>query len=237
MFSPPAILQGQVWRIITWIFIPTTGNLLVYALMLYFYYFIGSTLEREWGNVKFTIYYLLGILLNVVFGFVIWFAAGDLVFLSSTYLNLSMFFAFAVLFPEFQVLLFFIIPIKIKWLAVLDAVFFLYAVVTYGFYDNLVPVVAVLNFFLFCGGDLLDFFRPIKARNTRQAIHFRQAARQVKQKNRDKSYTHKCAVCGRTDTDYPDLEFRYCSRCEGYHCFCEDHINNMCISNNSCIHG
>ena len=97
------------------------------------------------------------------------------------------------MFPEFQVLLFFIIPIKIKWLAVLDAVFFLYAVVTYGFYDNLVPVVAVLNFFLFCGGDLLDFFRPIKARNTRQAIHFRQAARQVKQKNRDKSYTRK--VC------------------------------------------
>lgn len=225
-FNPIYILSGQVWRIISWVFIPRQGNFLLVAIMLYFYYFIGSTLEREWGASKFTMFYLIGIILNIVYGFVVWFTLGGTMYLSSMYLNLSMFFAFATMFPDQQVLLFFIIPVKMKWLAILNAVIFGVYVITTGFPSNLIPLVALLNYFLFCGGDLIDYLRPIKARNTKQAINFRKAAKQTKQSGTAKPYNHKCAVCGKTDTDHPDLEFRYCSKCEGYHCFCQDHINN-----------
>lgn len=236
-FDPALVLRGQVWRLITWVFYPSAGgtlstSLLFTALMLYFYYFIGSTLEREWGTPKFTIFYFSGILLNILYAFLVWgITAGALSpILDSSFLNLSMFFAFAVLFPEQRILLFFIIPVKIKWLALIDAAFFVISIVSYvmvgAFIAALLPVVAVLNFFLFCGEDLMGMLRPYKARNTKQAINFRKAAKQMRMDNAARPYRHKCAVCGRTDADYPNLEFRYCSRCNGYHCFCIDHINN-----------
>lgn len=237
-FDPALVLRGQVWRLVTWVFFPSAGgvlspsSLLFTALMLYFYYFIGSTLEREWGTPKFTIFYAFGILLNILYAFLVWGITGGAQspLLDSSFLNLSMFFAFAVLFPEQRVLLFFIIPVKIKWLALIDAAFFVLSIlsnVLAGHYlTALLPVVAVLNFFLFCGEDLMRMLRPYQARNTKQAINFRKAARQMRTEDAARPYRHKCAVCGRTDADYPNLEFRYCSRCNGYHCFCSDHINN-----------
>lgn len=230
-FDPAAILRGEIWRLVTWVFIPTTSQILFEALLLYFYYFIGNTLEREWGTAKFTIYYLFGILINVIYGFAVWLISGQSLppSLDSSYLNLSMFFAFAVLFPEQRVLLFFIIPIKIKWLALLDAAYFLFQIASTAiagqFAYAFLPLVAILNFFLFCGDDLVNLIRPYRARNTRQAINFRKAAKQVRHQE-SRPYRHKCAVCGKTDAEYPNLEFRYCSRCNGYHCFCIDHINN-----------
>lgn len=224
-FSPYHILHGQVWRLFTFAFIPQSGGLLL-LIELYFYYFIGSTLERQWGSGKFTIYYLMGIVLTVLFGFILYWAADINVRLSAQYINLSMFFAFAMLYPDMRVLLFFFIPIKIKWLALVDLVYFIAAVVQLSFPVNLVPVVAILNCLFFCMGDLLDYFRPIKARNSKQAVNFRREARRIRQQQQNAPYKRKCAVCGRTDTDNPNLEFRYCSRCQGFHCFCEDHINN-----------
>lgn len=224
-FSPYHILHGQVWRLFTFAFIPQSGGLLL-LIELYFYYFIGSTLERQWGSGKFTIYYLMGIVLTVLFGFILYWAADINVRLSAQYINLSMFFAFAMLYPDMRVLLFFFIPIKIKWLALVDLVYFIAAVVQLSFPVNLVPVVAILNCLLFCMGDLLDYFRPIKARNSKQAVNFRREARRIRQQQQNAPYKRKCAVCGRTDTGNPNLEFRYCSRCQGFHCFCEDHINN-----------
>ncbi|MBR6352565.1 MAG: hypothetical protein IKS25_00450, partial [Oscillospiraceae bacterium] len=130
---------------------------------------------------------------------------------------------FAVLFPDMQVLLFFIIPVKMKWLAILDAAFFVYGILTASFPMNLLPVVAVLNFFLFCGGDLL---RMLPRRPSAKTVNFRRESERIRREQRDQLYRHKCAVCGRTDVTNPELEFRYCSRCAGYHCFCQDHINN-----------
>ena len=134
-----------------------------------------------------------------------------------------MFFSFAAMFPDMQVLLFFLIPIKMKWLALVDAAFFILSVLTTRFPVNLLPIVAVLNFFVFCGGELLH---AIPRRPAASTVNFRRASAKIRREQRDRLYTHKCAVCGRTDTDYPALEFRYCSRCAGYHCFCQDHINN-----------
>jgi hypothetical protein len=230
-FKPGNIMSGQVWRLITWIFIPISNNIFFAAIVLYFYYFVGSTLEREWGAGKFTIYYIFGVLLYITYGFVMWFTFRiSTEYLSPYYLNLSMLFAFATLFPEVTIRFLLIIPLKIKWLGLINAVYFLY-LITQGIIAQrvdlaLLPVPAILNYFLICGNDLMAHLRPLKARTSPQVINFKKASKQAKRDLADKPYRHKCAVCGKTDTEYPNLEFRYCSKCEGYHCFCIDHINN-----------
>ena len=227
-FDAAAVLRGQVWRLVTFVFIPQSSGLWLF-LFLYFYYFVGSTLEREWGPGRFTIYYLTGMLMTVIYGFITYFVTGRSYFMTSNYINLSMFFAFATLFPDNIVLLFFIIPIKMKWLAVIDALYFVYDIVAnlgrLGMMSFL-PLVAILNYFLFCGADLFYSVLPRKRTQRRNTVDFKREVRKIKYETKNKNYTHKCAVCGRTDADYPDLEFRYCSRCAGYHCFCQDHINN-----------
>ncbi|MGI5936793.1 MAG: rhomboid family intramembrane serine protease [Oscillospiraceae bacterium] len=224
-FSPAMIARGQIWRLVTFVLIPERFDFWL-VIFLYFYYFIGNTLERHWGTAKFTVYYLSGILFTIIYGFVFWGITGRNFTVSASFINLSMFFSFATLYPDTRVLLFFFIPIKIKWLALFDAAFFIIEILRLSFPANLLPVVAVLNYLLFCGEYLLDYLRPYKARASRNTVNFRREARRINREQARQPYTRKCAVCGRTDTDYPNLEFRYCSRCQGYHCFCQDHINN-----------
>ena len=228
-FDAAAVLHGQVWRIVTFVLIPESGGIWL-LLFLYFYYFIGSTLEREWGSGRFTIYYLMGMLLTVVYGFATYFVTGRSYLMTANYINLSMFFAFATLFPDNRVLLFYFIPIKIKWLAIVDALYFVYAIFeglgrAQGMMSFL-PLVAMLNYFLFCGDTLFRSVAPRSREQRQSTINFKRAARKINYEQKTRGYTRKCAVCGRTDTDYPELEFRYCSRCKGVHCFCQDHINN-----------
>ena len=230
-FSPDRIMRGEVWRLISWVFIPISGNNPIFVLLsLYFYYFIGNTLEREWGTGIFTVYYAFGILLNLIGGFLLRYVLGFPLPLTSSYLNLSMFFAFAVLFPNHVIMLFFIIPVKIKWLAWFDAAWFVWSIISYILGGipilALIPVLALLNFAIFCGEDLIRSLRPMKARTSSQAIDFKKAAKKARLENEPGQSRHKCSVCGKTDLEHPDLEFRYCSRCNGYHCFCIDHINN-----------
>ena len=229
-FSPYHILRGQIWRLVTFVFVPMYSSPFSLLISLYFYYFIGSTLERQWGTGRFTIYYLCGILLQVFYGFIIYLTTGINYGMSANYINLSMFFAFATLYPDNVVLLFFIIPIKMKWLAVIDALYFAYSI-----FSNLgagmglmsfLPLIAILNYFLFCGDMLFGSVLPRGRQQRKNTVDFKREVHRIKYEQRNKNYTRKCEVCGRTDTDYPDLEFRYCSRCAGYHCFCQDHINN-----------
>lgn len=237
-FNPAMILRGQVWRIFTFLLMPIGDNIFFEVIALYFYYFIGSSLERQWGTARFTIYYLSGILFNVVYGFVIYLiltptlggaVAGSFVgfSMSASYLNLSMFFAFASIWPDAQVLLFFIIPIRMKWLALVDALFFLVSILrNMGVFPmNLLPLVAILNFFLFCWDGLRHNLIRTRGFSKRRG-QFRSAIHQSREEERVQGYRHKCSVCGRTDVTNPELEFRYCSKCQGYHCFCQDHINN-----------
>ncbi len=234
MFDPKLLLRGQVWRLITWIFLPIQGGLLSTVIGLYFYYFIGSTLENAWGTAKFNLYYILGMLLNIIFSLVFYLITRISLSITATYLNLSMFFAFSVLYPDQIVLLFFIIPIKIKWLALVDAAFFVISIitdiVTGVWFLALMPIIAMLSFVLFCGEDLMHYMRRTRAANMHpNVINYKTEARKMKrevEKNEQKGFRHKCSVCGKTDADHPDLEFRYCSRCAGYHCFCMEHINN-----------
>ena len=222
LFNPALIQRGQVWRLVSFLFVPPSTGVLA-LLVFYFYYWIGSTLEKQWGTGQFTIYFFTGVVLTVLYGFVIYWITGKAVTLDSSYLYLSMFFSFAALFPDMQVLFMFFIPVKMKYLAIVDAAFFLYAMVTTPFPANFVPLVAILNFLIFCGGELRAM---LPRRPGKTTINFKKESARIRREQADKLYTHKCAVCGRTDTDYPELEFRYCSRCAGYHCFCSDHINN-----------
>ena len=237
-FDWASICRGELWRLVTFIFMPGYSSLLDIlwvALFLYFYYFIGSILEREWGTPKFTLYYLSGVVLTVLAGILASLISGHSVYISGAgYINLSMFFAFAALYPDMQVLFMFFIPIKMKWLALVDAAFFVLNIVrslaagyTAGW---LLPIIALLNFVVFFWTEITDLLGRSQAqarhRNSHQTIQFKAAARRQQQKEQAQGYRHKCAVCGRTDTEYPNLQFRYCSRCAGYHCFCEDHIFN-----------
>lgn len=222
-FSPYHILHGQVWRLLTFALIPNSTGFLA-LIFFYFYYFIGRTLEDRWGTARFNLYFFTGIILTVVYGFVLYFTTGNNYGIGAEYIYMSMFFSFAAMFPDMQVLLFFIIPIKMKWLAIVDAVYFIIGIVQTPFPLNLLPIVAVLNFLLFCGDSLLDVFRR-GTRRKKGAVNFKREVHRIQYEQKVKPYNRRCEVCGRTDTDYPDLEFRYCSRCQGYHCFCIDHIN------------
>lgn len=221
-FDAALILRGQIWRLFTFMVYPPSMGILAF-LVFYFYYWMGSTLEQYWGTPQFNVYLLIGWFLTVVYGFLVYFLGGYRIRIDSQYLYLSMFFSYAALFPDQQVLLFFFIPIRMKYLALIDAAYFVLAVVANPFPFNLLPVVAVLNFVIFFAGTLM---KNLPRRPSRATVNFRRASRKIRQEQREQLYHHKCSVCGRTDTEYPGLEFRYCSRCVGYHCFCIDHINN-----------
>lgn len=224
LFSPAHILRGQIWRLLTFALIPNSSGIWT-LIFIYFYYFIGHTLENEWGYARFNLYFFSGILLTVLYGFLLYFITGLSVPVSAWYVYLSMFFSFAALNGETQVLLFFILPIKIKWLAYLEAGYFLLELFSMPFPLNLLPLVAVFNFLLFCWDNLFSSFR-IRSRQQRKAtVDFKREVSRINAERRTAPYRFRCEVCGRTDITDPSLEFRYCSRCSGYHCYCAEHIN------------
>ncbi len=215
-FIPELIKQGQVWRLLTFVFVPASGSIFTFALSMYFYYMIGSSLEREWGTLKFNVFYFSGMLFTMIYSFL----AGAIA--DATYLNLSMFFAFATLYPDMQLLLFFVIPIKIKYLGYINALLFLLGIVFNRFPYNILPLIALANYLLFFGGYFIGYFKRRRF-ETQNTIEFKSKIRDLK---KERGYLHKCTICGKTDTDYPDMEFRYCSQCKGYACYCEEHILN-----------
>lgn len=234
-FRWAAVAHGELWRLVTFVFMPgyySTGDVLWLALFLYLYYMIGNTLEREWGTAKFNLYYLSGALLTLVASIIMGLVFHiDITIAGASYVNLSLFFAFAMLYPDVRFLLFFIIPVKVKWLAWFDAAMFAFSILHYLMaYPPmaLLPVVALLNFTVFFWDRLTDEISwrrgRVRHQTAHQTIQFQSAVRRQKKKEAERGYRHKCAVCGRTDADHPELEFRYCSRCAGYHCFCQDHI-------------
>ena len=229
-FDPAMFCKGQIWRIVTFMLVPEVDHVLMLLIAMYFYYFIGTSLEREWGTGKFTIFYFSGILLTVLYSLVFYWITGNRIIVTPTYVNLSMFLAFATLWPEQRVLLFYIIPIKMKYLAWVDAALFAFSVVQYIIIGRiglaLVPIVAMAGYLLFFGEWLFGFISPKRAGQKAKTIRFKQAAKKIQREQQAQGYTRKCAVCGRTDADHPELEFRYCSRCAGFHCFCAEHINN-----------
>lgn len=222
-FLPGRILKGEVWRLVTFVFVPSSGRLISLVLELYFYYLIGRMLEQAWGEGKFTAYYLMGMLLSIVYSVLASLIMGADIPVTGSYISLSMFFVYATLWPDNRVLLFFILPIKVKWLAWFEAAVFVLNMILGR---TLLPIIGLLNYFLFCGDSLVADLRFLKMRTSGSAVKFRRKVKKAEQSASNLHYLHKCSVCGKTDTEHPELEFRFCSQCVGYHCFCEEHIRS-----------
>ena len=234
--EPALILRGQIWRLVTWvIYPPSSGNFLLFAIsIVFFYYPIGTSLERTWGSFRYTLYILSGLLFTVLGAFLLYFITGAYLSLGNVsifttyYISMSVFLAYAMSYPDVQILLWFVIPIKMQWMAYVYAAIILYEVYTYiryGMWFMTIPIVAsLLNFILFFLGT--RNMRRSHPKEIRRRQEFKKAMSQgrVSSQTGESATKHKCVVCGRTEKDDPDLEFRFCSRCNGNYEYCQDHL-------------
>ena len=233
--NPEKIMQGQIYRLITWVVMPPESISVFIVIMLFFYYSIGRSLEQTWGDFRYTIYIISGILFTDIGMLVTYFimkamGQADLLNIyysygaygaSTYYLCMSMFLAYAFMFPDRQVLLYFIIPIKVKWMGYLDIAYLLVTVIQYGligYYTGMITVVmSVFNFVVFYF--VLKGKSRMSKEHRKRNKRYRQEVRQTQILTR-----HKCAICGQTEEDNPNLEFRYCSRCKGNYEYCQNHL-------------
>lgn len=248
-FDKDQILNGQIWRLFTYVFTQSGGSL-IGLIFIYFFYMIGRHVELSMGTFKFNLFYLSGILLMDIFALIFCptvpnapLTQEQYSFLMATiptyqnmayYLHLSLILTFATLNPDSQFLIFFIIPIKgwviaIIYLILVIADIFNLSYPAFYFPHNLFPLVSMANYLIFVAQDIKNLL-PLRFRVRRKKDFFISTAGPIpfrKQPQRPVTdYTHKCVVCGKTDTTNPELAFRYCSRCRGYHCYCQEHISN-----------
>ena len=227
--EPYYILRGQVWRLITWVLMPPDTSLLFAVIMMLFYYQLGQSLERTWGSFRFNVYIFGGILFTVIGAFVlygIFYALNGIpvtgmgAFFTTNYINMSIFLAFAVCYPNMQVYLYFIVPVKMKWLAVVYGGLIVFSLIQTNWAGAVAIISSLLNFLVFYVSTR-DFHRI-----SPKEIHRRQAFKsQMRQSAPRPGITkHKCAICGRTEKDDPALDFRFCSKCEGNYEYCQDHL-------------
>ena len=224
--EPYYILHGQIWRLVSWILIPPSSLDIFTIIMLFFYYSIGTSLERAWGDFKYNVYIFSGILMTIIGSFLLYgilYAVNGYPSLMGTafstyYISLSIFLGFAISFPDMQVLLYFIIPIKIKWLAYLDVALLAYNMITSIMSGNwagcvviLCSLANVLVFFLMTRKGKRGSFQQNRRRKEFKAV----SRGEAEYRNPNGITKHKCAICGRTEKDDPNLEFRFCSRCNG----------------------
>ena len=237
-FDSELILKGQIWRLFTHVFLYLrAGNgtfVFLRVISLAFYYWAGKVLEQYWGVLRFNCYYFLGVLLTDLVGLAI--GASSLTVVEPV--NLSLFLALATVAPDERILIWFILPVKLKWMAwvyfafllkdLAEGILTMIYLLTHGaglYLDWVLQFVALANYFLFFGSgiknvmpDFIRYRRKKPRAAPKKATVFHTAAQG--------NYRFKCTVCGRTELSDPKLEFRYCSKCSGYRCYCQDHINN-----------
>ena len=246
--NPYEILHGQIWRLATWIIIPPDSLDIFTLIMLYFYYSIGTTLERTWGTFTYNFYLFLGMVLTIAGSFLLFaicafgyngaelaaVMAGCSNLFSTYYICMSIILAFAMTFPDSRVYLMMIFPVKIKVLGIIYAVILGFDVLqyltiiisgevagtVYQYYmiGMIIAIVfSILNFIIFFIGTRKSFRTPTQIKRQREyqkksTVHMAKVSK------------HKCAICGRTGDEYPDLEFRFCSKCEGNYEYCSEHL-------------
>ena len=228
--EPALILRGQVWRLISWVLIPPTDNLISLVFLVLLYYSLGTALERTWGSFRYNVYIFSGLLFTVlaVFGLYTFYyfrygvevPLSAVVLIGTNYITMSIFLAFAVIYPDMEVMLYFILPIKMKWMALVYVVLAGYDFINGGIGIRVAIGASLLNFVIFF----------LSTRNYKR-FGPREQARKAKFKKQSRphmTYTngahHRCAVCGRTELDDPCLEFRFCSKCNGNYEYCQDHL-------------
>ena len=228
--EPGLVIRGQVWRIISLVLIPPSTNLISLIFLVLLYYSLGSALERTWGTFRYNVYIFSGILFTVVAAFLLYgalyliygveFSLSSVGLISTNYITMSIFLAFAAIYPDMEVLLYFILPIKMKWMALVYAAMAVYYFIQGGLATRVAIAASLLNFVIFF----------LSSRNMRR-FGPREQARKAKFKKQSRPHMtyaggarHRCAVCGRTELDDPNLEFRFCSKCRGNYEYCQDHL-------------
>lgn len=212
LLIPSYVLQGEVWRLFTHVLIPPSTSTLWILFILYFYYMIGTTLEHEWGSVRFNLYYLIGFLCTTAAAFITGGTGASL------YLNTSLFLAFARLYPDYQILLFFILPVKMKYLAWFNWFMIAYTTLFEPLPFKGAAIASVIGYFIFFGKDILT-----NTRSTGRSYYNKQKFQSQLPK---KQTIHKCTICGLTEKDDPQMDFRYCVDCEGDYEYCMPHLEN-----------
>ena len=242
MLDPFLVLKGQVWRLVTWILIPPdSSNLFFVLITLYLYYSLGGLLERIWGTYKYNVYLFSGLLFTILGAFVLCGYSvlmgaqptmytglyllnnGSAVYFgqfSTYYINMSIFLACAASIPDVQVLLMFLFPIKVKWLGIVYGIILLVNCIQGGIATWIVVIFSLLNFLVFFLRSKGKMHLSVGQIKRQQEFHQKmRAAGQTKGITR-----HKCAICGRTELDGDDLEFRFCSKCNGNYEYCQYHL-------------
>ncbi len=207
---PSLVLQGQWWRLIAFIFIPPATSIIFVFFGLYFFYLMGSALEGHWGTFRYNVFLLLGYLITMAVSFLVPDSIATNIFLGA-----SVFLAFAHLYPEFTIYIFFVLPVKIKWLAILTWAGYALSLITGGWHTRLFILASIANYLIFFGRDI----------SWRMRTGSRKMSEQARTISGKREAFHRCAVCGKTDVSDPQMDFRYCPDCGGVG-YCMEHINN-----------
>lgn len=219
--NPEAVMHGQIWRLFTFVLYPPDSDIFWFLLYMYLYYVMGSTLERAWGTFTFNLYMFLGIIGQVVGAMLVYLITGWSGNYSLTYVYLSLLMGYALAFPDAQLLLFFIIPIKVKWIAIFEVVMFISSFITGGIATKVMIIMSMINVIIF----FVSMYGRRVRHAPRQAVRRAQFEHQTRQASpRQGVPRHRCAVCGRTELDDENLEFRYCSQCDGQYEYCMEHL-------------
>ncbi len=219
-----AILHGQIWRIVTFLIYPPAMGSWVFTsvffgvIALFLYHNLGQTLEHIWGPFRFNVFFFMGVLGQIIATLVAYLVFGERILLTTGFLNFSIFLAFAIYFPDVEFLLFFVLPIKAKWLAVAECAVYFYSFVTGGLSTRLEIAISLANVIIF-----VLMTRNYKRYAPKEIKRRKDFKREVKILPQGKT-RHRCAVCGRTEQDGDHLEFRYCSKCDGNYEYCQDHL-------------
>jgi hypothetical protein len=208
---PEKVLEGEVWRLFTFMCMPPFGNLIAAFFFWYLFYLMGTALELHWGTFRYNVYLLIGYLATVGVAFCWRELPATNLFLQS-----SVFLAFAHLYPDFELYIFFIIPVKVKWLALLAWLGYLVELAFGTWLSRALILASISNYLLFFGRDLLEQTR----RNRRRL------SAHVQRPPDPHKVFHRCTVCGITDRSHPKMDFRYCSKCEGTYGYCAEHLRN-----------
>ncbi len=230
------LFHGQIWRLFTWVLVPPSSFGFFTLLMLYFYYSLGTTLERTWGTYRYNVYIFSGFLFTILGAFLLFgvtvlfrgplgwagveylWTVEDLSTMFSTYyVNMSIFLAFAATYPNMQILVFFLIPVKIKVMGIIYGALLVYEFFMGSIANKFVIAASLMNFIVFF------ITGRGKVHMTPKQVKRRKKFKKEVKKNVS-STRHKCAICGRTEETNPELEFRFCSKCEGNYEYCQDHI-------------
>src|SRR3990172_2602644 len=205
---PDLVLTGEWWRLVTFLFIPPLTNPIFAFFAWYLFYLMGSALENHWGAFRYNVFLLVGYAVTVAVSFIVPMAAATNLFIGG-----SVFLAFAFLYPDFTLYIFFILPVKIKWLALLTWIGYAYQILVGTWPTRLLVLASISNFLLFFGRDIIWKMKTGK----------RVMATQARQFSGKKEAFHTCATCAKTDISHPGMGFRYCSECGGLG-YCMDHI-------------